>query len=148
MQDVRYALRQLQRNPGFAIAAILTLGLGIGANTAVFSIVNTILLKPLPYNNSDRLVRIVENIPASESFSGMPERTIGMSPAAFMEWRSKTKTLSAMAMERQVSMTVMGREPVRLSGLQVSPDLFSMLAVQPIVGRAFGENEEKPGLDK
>src|SRR5690242_17404907 len=113
MHDVRYALRQLQRNPGFAIAAILTLGLGIGANTAVFSIVNTILLKPLPYKNSDRLVRIVENIPAGESFSGAPERTIGMSPMAFEEWRSKTKTLSAMAMERQVSMTLMARQPVR-----------------------------------
>ena len=148
MQDVRYALRQLRRNAGFTIAAILTLGLGIGANTAVFSIVNTILLKPLPYNNSDRLVRIVENIPASESFSGTPLRTIGMSPSAFMEWRSKTKTLSAMAMERQLSMTVTGREPVRLSGLEVSPALFSMLDVTPMLGRTFEQTEENSGSDK
>jgi putative ABC transport system permease protein len=148
-QDVRYALRLLRRNPGFAIAAVLTLGLGIGANAAIFSIVNAVLLKPLPYKNSGRLVRIVENVPASESFSGLPERTISMSPSAFLGWRSKTKTLSAMAMERAVSMTLIGRsEPVRLSGLEVSPALFSMLTAQPILGRTFADTEEKPGSDK
>jgi predicted permease len=145
MQDVRYALRQLQRNAAFTGAAILTLGLGIGANTAIFSIVNTIILKPLPYKDSDRLVRIVENIPAVESSSGTLERTIGMSPSAFMEWRSKTKTFSAMAMEKQVSMTLIGREPVRIFGLQVSPALFSMLATQPMLGRTFAQNEEAAG---
>ena len=80
VQDIRYAFRQVKRNPGFAVVAVLTLGLGIGATTAVFSIVDSILLQPLPYRNADRLVRIVDNIPASESFSGSPLRTIGMSP--------------------------------------------------------------------
>jgi hypothetical protein len=84
VHDVRYALRQIKRNPGFVVVAALTLGLGIGANTAIFSIVNTVLLKPLPYKDSDRLVRIVENIPAAESLSGAPERTTTMSPEAFL----------------------------------------------------------------
>src|SRR5262245_52929744 len=101
VQDIRYAFRQVKRNPGFAVVAVLTLGLGIGATTAVFSIVDSILLQPLPYRNADRLVRIVDNIPASESFSGAPLRTTNMSPDEFLEWRSKTSTLSGMAMERQ-----------------------------------------------
>jgi putative ABC transport system permease protein len=138
----------MRRNPGFAIAAILTLGLGIGANTTVFNIVNAILLRPLPYRDSSRLVRIVENIPAGESFSGAPQRTTGMSPAAFMDWRSKTTTLAGMAMERKTSMTLIGREAIRLSGLQASPALFPMLAVRPAVGRAFEATEEQPGSDK
>ena len=148
LQDVTYAFRQMQRNPGFAAVAILTLGIGIGATTAIFSIVNAVLIRPLPYKNSDRLVRIVENIPAAESLSGAPERTTGMSPETFLEWRSKTKTLSGMAMERQVSKTLPGHDAVRLSGLQVSPALFPMFGVQPVLGRVFEPNEEKPGFDK
>src|SRR5215471_11063620 len=92
-QDARYAFRQLKRNSGFAVFAVLTLGLGIGATTAIFSIVDSILLQPLPYRNADRLVRIVDKIPASESFSGSPLRTTNMSPEEFLEWRSKTNTL-------------------------------------------------------
>jgi len=148
MHDIRYAFRQMKRAPGFVIVAILTLGLGIGANTAIFSIVNAILLRPLPYKDSDRLVRIVENIPAEESFSGLPERTTGMSPDAFVDWRSRTTTLSGMAMERPLSMTLAGREAVRLSGLQLSPALFPMLGVQPALGRVFEAAEEKPGSAK
>ncbi len=86
--------------PGFAIVAILTLGLGIGANTAIFSIVDAILSKPLPYERSDSLVRIVENVPAEESFSGGPERTTRMSPGMFVQWRSRSTTLAGMSMER------------------------------------------------
>jgi putative ABC transport system permease protein len=148
LQDLRLAFREMRRRPGFVIVAVLTLGLGIGANTAVFSIVNSILLKPLPFKNSDRLVRIIENIPAAESLTGAPERTTIMSPEAFMEWRSRTKTLSGMAMERTLSMTFAGRESARLTGLQASPALFSMLSVEPMLGRVFEPDEEKPGSDK
>jgi predicted permease len=147
-QDIRYAFRQIQRNPGFVVVATLTLGLGIGANATIFSIANAVLIKPLPYKNSDRLVRIVENVPAAESLSGAPERTTSMSPEAFLEWRSKAKTLSGMAMERQIAVTVRARETVRLSGLQVSPALFPMFGVQPMLGRVFNADEEKPGSDK
>jgi predicted permease len=148
VQDARYSFRQMKRNPGFVAVAIITLGLGIGANTSIFSIVNAILLKPLPYKNSERLVRIIENIPAEESYTGAPLRTTSMSPEAFQEWRSKAKTLSGMALERPVSMTLTGREAVRLAGLQVSPDLFPLLGTQPGLGRVFEPNEERPGYDK
>ncbi|HEY2383752.1 MAG TPA: ABC transporter permease [Terriglobia bacterium] len=148
MQDLRYAFRQMKRSPPFTLAAILTLGLGIGANTAIFSVVNAILLRPLPYKHSERLVRIVENIPAAESFSGAAERTTDMSPDSFQDWRSKTTTLSGMAMERQISKTLVARDAVRLSGLQVSPALFGMFEVQPALGRVFAPDEEKPGLDR
>ena len=147
IQDVRYAARQLLASPGFALVAILTIGLGIGANTAVFSIVDSILLKALPYEDSDRLVRIVENIPAEESFSGAPERTTNMSPGVFSEWRDRSTTLSAMSMERSLSMTLSGQDPVRLSGLEASPALFSMLRVQPVLGRALQAADETPGSD-
>ena len=148
VHDVRYALREIERNPGFVVVAALTLGLGIGANTAIFSIVNTVLLRPLPYKDSDRLVRIVENIPAAESLSGAPERTTTMSPEAFLQWRSSTKTLSGMAMERDIPATLRGPQTLRLSGFQVSPALFQMLGVQPALGRVFDTEEEKPGFDK
>jgi predicted permease len=146
-QDIHYAFRQMRRNPGFVVAAILTLGLGIGANTAIFSIFNAILLRPLPYKNSDRLVRIIENIPAAESFTGTPLRTISMNPDSFLEWRSRTQTLSGMAMEMPVAMTLAVREAVRLRGERVSPALFPILGVQPAFGRIFAESDEKPGSD-
>ena len=147
LQDVRYAFRQLLSSPGFAVVTIVTIGLGIGANTAIFSIVDSILLKPLPYEDSDRLVRIVENVPAEESFSGAPERTTNMSPSMFTEWRDRSTTLAAMSMERPVSMTLAVAQPVRLTGLEASPALFPMLKAQPLVGRALQRSDETPGSD-
>ena len=147
VQDVRYACRQIVANTGFSIVAILTLGLGIGANTTIFSIVDSILLKPLPYADSDRLVRIIENLPAEESFSGGPERTTRMNPGVFTEWRTRSTTLSGMSMERALSMTLTGPERVRLVGLEASPALFSMLNARPILGRGFRMEEETAGSD-
>src|SRR5688572_25062702 len=147
LQDVRYAFRQLLSSPGFAVVAILTIGLGIGANTAILSIVDAILLNPLPYESSDRLVRIVENVPADESFSGAAERTTNMSPSMFTEWRDRSTTLAAMSMERPLSMTLSGVDPVRLTGLEASPALFPMLGAQPMLGRALQPSDETPGSD-
>lgn len=148
LRDIHYTVSQIQRNPGFVAVATLTLALGIGANTAIFSIVDAVLLRPLPYKNPDRLVRIVENIPAAESISGAPERTTMMSPEAFIEWRSRTQTLSAMAMLRDVAKILHTRENVHLYGMQVSPALFQILRVQPVLGRTFEPKEEEPGFDK
>jgi putative ABC transport system permease protein len=146
-QDIRYAWRQMVASPGFAIVAVLTLGLGIGANTAIFSIVDSILLTPLPYSDSERLVRVVENVPAEESFSGAPERTTRMNPGMFVEWRDRSTTLSGMSMERSLSVTMSGAQAVRLVGLEVSPSMFSILGAQPILGRAFEPTEEVTGSD-
>jgi predicted permease len=146
-QNFVYAIRQLDRAPGFAAVAILTLGLAIGANTAIFSIVDSILLQPLPYEDSARLVRLVENVPAEESASGAPQRTTTMSPGLFTEWRDRSTTLSAMSMERAMAVTMAGPEPVRLSGLEASPALFSILDVQPILGRALQPADEAAGSD-
>ena len=146
-QDIRYAWRQMVASPGFAIVAVLTLGLGIGANTAIFSIVDSILLTPLPYSDSERLVRVVENVPAEESFSGAPERTTRMNPGMFVEWRDRSTTLSGMSMERSLSVTMSGAQAVRLVGLEVSPSMFSILGAQPILGRAFEPTEEVTDSD-
>src|SRR5574341_734843 len=95
MRDVAYATRSLTRSPGFTVAAILTLSIGIGATTAIFSVVNAILLQPLPYPNSDRLFTSVENIaPARAGFNWMQR---GPNNLEFAEWRSRAKTLDATA---------------------------------------------------
>src|SRR5215510_8594648 len=92
LRDVRYAMRQLRRSPGFAVAALLCLGLGIGATTAIFSVVNAVLLQPLPFPESDRLVRMVENFP--HIARGRPPLQRGLSYSEFLDWRTQSKTLS------------------------------------------------------
>jgi ABC-type antimicrobial peptide transport system permease subunit len=96
-QDVRHGVRSFTRTPGFTTVAILTLALGIAATTAVFSVVNAVLLRPLPYRDPDRLVQIVENVPADESFSGVAVRRSSMNQDEFDWWRTRTETLSHMA---------------------------------------------------
>src|SRR5207302_7685607 len=91
-QDVRYAIRALRKSPSLASVAILTLALGIGATTAIYSVVDTILLQPLPFADSDRLVRVVENVPSI--FAGRPPLQRGVTYQEFLEWRARTKTLS------------------------------------------------------
>jgi putative ABC transport system permease protein len=145
-QDLRYAIRILQRNRLFSLVAILTLALGIGANTAIFSVVNAVLLRPLPYRDADRLVRIVQNRTGAPA--GMPQVLSGMSTDDFQIWRDRTETLSHMALYGPDSMTLTGRaEPVRLTGASVSPALFPMLDARPLLGRVFDETEDRPGND-
>src|SRR5207248_6305799 len=95
IQDMRYSRRQVRRAPGFSAVVIVTLALGIGVNTAIFSVVNALLLKPLAYKDSDRIVRLVMDAPASESPVGRPLRTsLGLSAAEIREVRSRARTLS------------------------------------------------------
>jgi predicted permease len=146
MQDVRYALRSFGNTPGYTGVVVVTLALGIGANTSIFSVVNSVLLRPLPFAEADRLVRIVENVPAEQTFSGRPMRRPSMYIYEFVDWRARTQTLSHLAVHIASSMTLSGRgEAVRLTGARVSPELFSMFGAQAQLGRVFVADEEQGG---
>lgn len=139
-QDIRYGLRILRKNPGFTTIAVIALGLGIGANTAIFSVVNAILLKPLPYKSPDQLVMIWEEA----THLGFPKDT--PPPANFLDWRQQSSVLEGMAATsyRSFNLTGVG-EPERLEGRRVSANLFDLLGVEPILGRTFVPEEDKPG---
>ena len=124
-QDVRYGLRMLAKNPAFTAIAVLALALGIGANSAIFSVVNAILLRPLPYKNPEQLVMIWENA----THLGFPKNT--PSPANFLDWRQQSTVFQGMAAfaERSFNLTGAG-EPERLDGRRVSANLFDVLGVQ------------------
>jgi putative ABC transport system permease protein len=144
-QDLRHAVRTLHANPGFAAVAILTLALGIGATTATFSVVRGVLLQALPFKDADRIVQIVENVPAAQSFSGRPMRLPSMNVAEFEWWRTEAKTLSHMAVAMRDTRTLVTSEgATRLQGARVSPALFEMRGVRPLVGRWLRADEERP----
>jgi predicted permease len=143
-RDVHYGLRTLRRTPVFTAVAVATVALGIGATTAVFSVVSTTLLRPLPFRDADRLVRIVENVPAEESPSGTPVRTSAMSQDSFLWWRDHARTLSGMAAYLTSSVTVpMAAGVIRLSAARVSPSLFALLGAQPLAGRGLVADDER-----
>ncbi len=139
-QDIRYGLRILAKNPGFTAIAVIALALGIGANSAIFSVVNAILLKPLPYKDPDRLVMIWEEA----THLGFPKDT--PPPANFVDWRQQSTVFEGMAATsyRSFNLTGVG-EPERLDGRRVSTDLFDLLGVKPMAGRTFVPEEDKPG---
>ena len=145
-QDVGYAARSLRKNPGFAAVAVLTLALGIGSTTAIFSVVRGVLLAPSPFKDADRIVQIFENVPAEESFSGRAMRIPSMNQEEFDWWRKETKTLSHMAATMPDARTITTAEGTeRVEGARVSPALFPMRGVQPILGRWLLPDEERPG---
>jgi putative ABC transport system permease protein len=127
-QDLRYAFRRLLKSPGFSIVALLTLALGIGANSAIFSVINGVLLRPLPYPEPERLVGLFH------SFEGHRETMSG--PNYFdLETLSQTMADAAAVSRSRVILTGRG-EPVRLDGAEVSGSLFNVLGVKPLLGRA------------
>src|SRR5438552_2028357 len=139
-QDLRYGLRMLWKNPGFTIVAVLALALGIGANTAIFSVVNTVLLQPLPYKNPGQLIMLWENA----THLGFPKDT--PSPANFLDWRAQNTVFTGMAAMAQKNFNLTGvGEPERLDGRRVSANLFDVLGVQPRLGRGFLPQEDTPG---
>src|SRR6185503_273917 len=136
-QDVRYALRTLRRSRGFTAAALITLGLGIGANTAIFSVVDAVLLRPLPYLRSDQLVAVGD---AGED--GTPS---SMGWMTIREWKERSRTLADVALMRSWSPTLVADgEAERLGAVRVSWNWFDMLGVHPALGRAFEANEDDP----
>ncbi len=147
-QDVRHGLRILTTNLGFTIVAIATVGLGIGANTAIFSVVNAVLLRPLPYPDADRLVRVAELGKARGGPRGGARAAI-MTSDTFKAWRDSSQTLDGLAAYSQRSFTLTGLgDPVRLRGTAVSAAMFPMLRVSPQKGRLFQRWEEQAGADQ
>ena len=137
--DLRYASRTLRRSPSFTAIAILTLALGIGANTAMFSVVNAVILRPLPYQDPDRLAMLWTNDPKRDI------REEGTSYPTFLDWRSQSRAFADMAIcSRGNPVTLTGgNEPERVMGEAVSANLFPLLGVTPILGRTFSDDEEQ-----
>jgi putative ABC transport system permease protein len=136
LQDVRYGLRVLARNPGFTAVAVITLALGIGANTAIFTVVNAVLLRPLPYEKPDQLVAVFESEPEC--------RNCPVSGPDFLDWRQSSKSFSSLVAGTmdQASLTGAG-EPQHLDGADVSPGIFELLGAPPALGRTFTSDEER-----
>ena len=140
-RDVRYAIRTLRRSPGFATVAVLTLALGVGATTAIYSVVDTVLLRPLPFADGDRLVRVVENVPSR--VPGGPSMQRGVTHQEFLEWRGRTRTLAdvfAVSMGDTVVRTSEGT--ARLWGGRVSANTFTMLGARALLGRTLDPGDE------
>ena len=145
-RDVRYGARSLARNGSFTLAAVTTLALGVGVTTAVFSIVNAVLLQPLPYRDSDRLVRIVERA-APRTTAGPLLRRTSMRWSEMEEWRARSTTLSDLAYTISPPITLMPTTEgsVRLSGALVSSNVFSMLGARALLGRTLDARDAAPG---
>src|SRR5256885_1457212 len=143
IQDLRYAMRQLRKAPGFAAIAIITLALGIGANTAIFSVVNGVLLRPLASKDADRLVRIW-HVPPEKSFPGM--KTFSVSAANYLDWQKQNDVFEKMAIYHYGGFTLTsGYHAEQVDSTGVSADFFATLGVQPMLGRTFTAEEDKPG---
>ena len=138
LQDIRYSMRMFAKNPGFTAIAVLTLALGIGANTALFSVVNGVLLNPLVYPHSDQLVAVYGKDPG---FARAP-----ISYLNFLDWQRATRTFSSMALYRNEPYNLTGRgEAELLGGSMISAEFFSTLGVTPVLGRSFRRDDDHAG---
>ena len=138
-QDIRYAIRMMFKNPGFTLIALITLALGIGANTAIFSLVNGLLLRPLPYGNPDRIVMVWQDY---RERSGRDKEWT--SSDTFFDWRDQNHSLESIAVLDGWLPTITGGEPEQIPGATVSYNMFSVLGVSPAIGRTFVAEEDKP----
>jgi putative ABC transport system permease protein len=142
LQDIRYSARTLLKTKGFAAAATLALALGIGANSAIFSVVNAVLLRPLPYANSDRLVLISETNMQPQAMSDQ----LPVAPANFVDWREQQSSFESMGACANNIFNLTGTgEPERIMGMFATAGMFDTLGVRPLVGRVFSNEEEEPG---
>ena len=140
LRDLRYAVRQLARTPSFTIVAIVTLALRIGATSAIFSVVNGVLLRPLPYPEPSALVRVHELLPQYGRFS--------VAPANFLDWRDQAREFEGLAAYGTASATISGPDgPERIPGMQVSWNIFQVLRVAPAYGPGFTAEQDRPGAN-
>jgi predicted permease len=146
VNDVRHTVRSLRRAPGFTAVSVLTLALGVGANTAIFSVVNAVLLRPLPYERGDRLVRVVMTVPAQTTGSTVRRDPVRLSAAELAQLRSSARTLSTVGTVEGTLMNLRGRDP-RLQGAIVSAEFFKVLGARPLLGRVFTAADEAPGSE-
>ncbi|MGH9850610.1 MAG: ABC transporter permease, partial [Blastocatellia bacterium] len=143
LQDFRFGLRMLVKKPSFALIAVITLALGIGANAAIFSVVNAVLLRPLPYPNAERLMTIWENHTKRDG----PERE-WTSPPGFEDWRDQAKSFDHVVALQGWGPTLTGQgDPEQLVGALVSHNTFEMLGVAPALGRSFRPEEDQRGAE-
>jgi putative ABC transport system permease protein len=141
-QDLRYGIRVLRKNPGFTIVAVLTLALGIGANTAIFSIVNAVILSPLPFKEPDRIMYLQ----ASNQQRNLEQ--FGVTPPDFLDWRAQSKSFSEMAAyESTIFRHTADSGAERLNGYSVTANFFDLMGEKPLLGRVFTAEEERPGND-
>ena len=144
IQDLRFAFRLLRRSPGFTATALLTMAIGIGAATAVFSVVYGVLLRPLPYPAANRLVRVSEEHPGAVS----PLRDAMLSNLTYHAWRESPRTIDAIGAYSYREQTVQFDDGVRrVVGSGLTPSVFAMLGAKPALGRFFDESETKEGAD-
>ena len=137
LQDLRYALRSLRRSPGFTLAAVLTLALGIGANTAIFSVIDAVLLRPLPYPEADRLVMLWAERGAEKRLLSIPD---------IEDFRARSRAFADIGIVRQQSVSLTGRDaPDRLSGAYVEASALSVLGARASRGRLFRPEETVRG---
>jgi predicted permease len=140
VQDIRYGCRLLMRNPGFCAIAVLTLAIGIGASTAIFSVVDTVLLRPLPYRQPDKLVVVTESLP------GMSTDEIGVSAAEYQDYRDRNRSFSQVAAYESSGFNLTGLgQPSRVNAAALSASAFPLLGVSPELGRAFTPDEDRYG---
>jgi putative ABC transport system permease protein len=145
LQDIRHGVRSLIKTPGFTAVAIIVLGLAIGANTAIFTVVNAVLLRPLPYFNSDRLVMLWETNPRFQ----IGIDTLPVTPGTFMDWQEQSSVFEQVSALGAGHLNLSGSgEPERISGASVSTNFFRTMGIEPKLGRAFQADEEKTGANK
>src|SRR5262245_9846061 len=138
--DIRFGLRMLRKTPGFAVVAALTLALGIGANTAIFSVINAAILRPLPFAEPDRLIRIYESNPGRNWF------TFGVSYPNYLDWAAQSRSFEHLSATTSGSPTlVTGGEAERVSAIYATHTFLPMLRVSPMLGRNFEAAEDRPG---
>ena len=143
IQDLKYGLRMLRKSPGFSLVAVLVLALGIGANTAIFSVVNAVLLRPLPFEEPSRIVH-VWHVPPAKQFPGMTRFSV--SAANYVDWQRENHVFDKMAIYSGASMNLTGGgKPEFVRAAAVSSDFFGVLGTKPLLGRTFVQGEDQKG---
>ena len=142
--DASHAVRMFRRSPWVTLAAVLAVSLGVACTTAIFTVVNALLLRSLPYQGADRLVRIEERLPVQQGSDDVDQAS-AIEAAGVPELRARSKTLTDVGIHAPIVVTMAGAETVRLMGTRVSPSVFTMLGAKPLLGRGFLDEEEAPG---